>query len=99
MEANLFFTLDFNFWHRSEVVDHHSRLEIQYRGSSEHKPIPLSQGDMFREELEEFAECIRSKKQPEVGGREATAALAVVYAAIRSAETGRTVAIREVMED
>ncbi|OGP23565.1 MAG: hypothetical protein A2038_08640 [Deltaproteobacteria bacterium GWA2_57_13] len=98
MDANLYFTVDFNFWHRSEVVDQHSRLEIQHRGSSEHKPIALSQGDMFREELEEFAECIREKKRPEVGGPEAIAALAVVHAAIRSAETRQTVDVREVMD-
>jgi UDP-N-acetyl-2-amino-2-deoxyglucuronate dehydrogenase len=99
MEANLYFNLDFNFWSQSDVVDQHSHLEIQYRGSSEHKPIPLGQGDSFREQLEEFGDCIRGKRQPEVGGREAIAALAIVYAAIRSAESGHTVAIREVMED
>jgi predicted dehydrogenase len=99
MEANLYFTVDFNFWSRSDVVDQHSRLEIQHRGSSEHQPIPLGQGDMFREQLDEFADCVRGKKQPEVGGKEATAALAVIYAALRSAATGRTVAINEVMEN
>lgn len=98
MEANLYFSVDFNFWSRSEVVDRHSRLEIQRRGSSEHRAIPLGEGDMFREELEEFAECIRGKKTPEVGGREAIAALAVVHAAIRSAETGRTVEMREILD-
>jgi predicted dehydrogenase len=96
MEANLYFTLDFNFWSQSDVVDQHSRLEIQHRGSSEHKPIPLEQGDAFREQLEEFAECVRGHRPPEVGGREAIAALAIVYAALRSAESGRTVAIRDV---
>jgi predicted dehydrogenase len=54
---------------------------------------------MFREQLEEFADCIRGKKRPEVGAKEAIAALAVIYAALRSAETGRTVAVKEVMED
>jgi len=98
MEANLYFTVDFNFWSRSDVVDQHSHLEIQHRGSSEHKPIPVGQGDMLREELEEFAECIRNKTRPEVGGPEAVAALAVVQAAIRSAESGRTVDMKEILE-
>ncbi len=98
MEANLYFTLDFNFWSRSDVVDQHSHLEIQQRGSSEHRPIPLGQGDMFREQLEEFADCIRGKKQPEVGGKEAASALAVIYAALRSTETGRTVTLKEMIE-
>jgi predicted dehydrogenase len=98
MDANLYFTVDFNYWSQSDVVDKHSHLEIQRRGSSEHQPIPLTAGDMFREQLEEFADCIRGKKSPEVGAKEAIAALAVIYAALRSAETGRTVAVKEVME-
>ncbi len=99
MDANLYFTLDFNFWQQSNIVDQHSHLEIQQRGSSEHKPIPLDQGDMFREELEDFAACIREKKQPEVSGKEGIAALVVVYAAIRSADTGRTVAVKEILAE
>ncbi len=97
MEANLYYTVDFNFWGQSDVVDLHSQLEMQRRGSSDHKKIPLPQGDMFREELEEFAECVRKKKKPEVGGAEGIAALAVVVAAMRSAESGRPVAIKEVL--
>jgi predicted dehydrogenase len=99
MDANLYFTVDFNFWQRSDVVDQHSQLEIQHRGSSEHKQVPLGQGDMFREQLEEFADCIRGKKQPEVSGQDGIAALAIIYAALRSAETGRTVTLKEVMEN
>ncbi len=98
MNANLYYTVDFNFWSSSEVIDDHSGLEIQHRGSSEHIPIPLTRGDMFREELEELAECLRQKRQPEVGGPEAIAALAVVHAAKRSAETGQTVTLKEVLE-
>ena len=99
MDANLYFTLDFNFWQRSDVLDEHSHLEIQQRGSSEHKSIPLGRGDMFREELEEFAECVREKKRPEVGGPQAIAALAVIHAAIRSAEAGRAVELAEILAD
>ena len=98
MDANLYFHVDFNFWGQSDVVDEHSNLAIQYRGTSEHKDIPLGKGDMFVEQLEEFGDCVRHGTEPEVGGAEATAALAVVYAAIRSAETGRSVEIAEVLE-
>ncbi len=41
------------------------------------------------EELEEFGECIRSGKTPETGAGEALTALAVVEAAIRSADSGK----------
>jgi predicted dehydrogenase len=53
---------------------------------------------MFREQLEEFGDAVRGKTQPEVTGKEGIAALAIVYAALRSAETGRTVAMTEVLE-
>jgi predicted dehydrogenase len=99
MDANLYFTVDFNFWQKSDVVDDHSRLEIQYRGSSEHKPIALGRGDMFREELEEFADCVRDNKPPEIGGKEGVAALAVIAAALRSAEEKQTIALKEVLEE
>jgi predicted dehydrogenase len=99
IDANLYFTVDFNFWSRSDVVDQHSHLEIQYRGSSERKPIPLGRGDMFREELDEFAACIRENKRAEVAGQEGIAALAVIHAAIRSAERGQAVAVNEVLEE
>lgn len=99
MDANLYFTADFNFWSRSHLIDRHSRLEIQHRGVPERKPVALGQGDMFREELEEFADCIRGSRKPEVGGPESIAALAVVHAALRSAETGRTVALKEILTD
>ena len=50
-------------------------------------------------ELHSFGDSIRGKRKPEVGGKEAIAALAVIYAALRSAESRRTVTIKEVMED
>lgn len=99
MDANLYFTVDYNFWSRSAVLDRHSSLEIQRRGSSERKSIPLAQGDILREELEEFADCIRESKRPEVSGEEGIQALAVVHAAIRSAVERRTVEVKEVLED
>jgi predicted dehydrogenase len=97
MDANLYFTVDFNFWSQSDIVDAHSQLAIQHRGSSDHKRIELGQGDMFREQLEEFGACIRSRAKPEVGGQEAIAAMAVIEMALRSAAEGRTVSLKEIM--
>ena len=39
MDANLYFTVDFNFWSTSDVVDRHSQLEIQHRGSRSTSPL------------------------------------------------------------
>ncbi len=55
-------------------------------------PIPA-----MRLEVAEFAECIRTGKAPDIDGRFALRNLAVVLAAVRSAETGAAVAVEDVM--
>ncbi|MFQ5895535.1 MAG: Gfo/Idh/MocA family protein [Nitrospinota bacterium] len=54
-------------------------------------------GDMFRDTLEDFAECVREGREPEVNGAVATEALAVVFAAHLSSQEGRTVELRELL--
>ena len=63
----------------------------------ERVPVPYEDIDILRDVLEHFAECARGGKKPETGGSEGIEALAVVVAAIRSSETGRSVEIGEVM--
>ncbi|MFQ5914620.1 MAG: Gfo/Idh/MocA family protein [Nitrospinota bacterium] len=60
-------------------------------------PVPYDNVDILQDELEHFAHCLRNGAQPETGGKEGIDALAVVVAAIRSAEEGRAVEIAEVM--
>ena len=50
--------------------------------------IPLSIGDPILEEIDEFADCIRTGKKPETDGQGALVALALIRAAIDSARTG-----------
>jgi predicted dehydrogenase len=52
---------------------------------------------MFREELEDFADAIWSGRAPEVGFEEGIRVLAVVEAAIRSAEERHPIAIAELI--
>ena len=54
--------------------------------------------EMMTEALVDFAACVRTGQQPEVGTREALDALAVVLGAIRSNETGRAVDLRELLK-
>lgn len=68
----------------------------------ERRPFPMDQtpfADPLREELEEFAECIRTGKEPETGFAEAAAALAAVRALMISARDQRVVMIQEVMAE
>lgn len=93
-KANLFYDVNSTFWQESHRVDEHSSLRLQRFGQVARDPVPLGRGDMLKEELEEFGDCLRSGRRPEVGADEAIAALAIVEAAIRSAETGRTIELK-----
>jgi predicted dehydrogenase len=55
-------------------------------------PIPT-----MREEVCEFAECLRTGKPPEIDGWQALRNLAVVLAAVRSQQTGLAVAVEDVL--
>ena len=60
--------------------------------------VPYPGVDIVMDELEHFADCIRTQSKPETGGKEGLDSLAVVVAAIRSAEEGRAVEVAEVLE-
>ncbi len=96
-QANLYNRLDFAHW-TSVDVDKHTTLFRQPHGSQDWVPVNMPATDMFREELDDFADAIRTGRQPEVGLAEATRALAVVEAAIRSSECRRPINISQVMD-
>jgi predicted dehydrogenase len=76
-------------------VDAHSTLFRQIHRSSEHVAVAIPCTDVFCEELEDFADAIRSARAPEVGFEAGIRVLAVVEAAIRSAEERRPVGVAE----
>jgi predicted dehydrogenase len=53
----------------------------------------------LREELDEFAGCIQNRTRPETGGREGLQAVAVIEAIVRSSDSGRAVAMSELLAD
>lgn len=57
-------------------------------------PIPT-----MRAEIAEFAECIRTGKAPDIGGEFALRNLAVVLAAVRSAERGAPVMVEQILSE
>jgi predicted dehydrogenase len=99
-KSNLFYDLDFTHWDESHQADKYSTLRSQAHGESERLHVDLPPTDMFKEQLEEFGLAIRGRAQIEVGAEEAVRALAVVYAALESAEerSGATVQIAEVVD-
>ena len=82
--------------------DYSKGLFLQKKSSKEKKciepeGIDTRNAETIREELDEFVECIREGKKPEVDGEEALRVLAVVHAAIQSYKEKRNVYMSEVL--
>jgi len=76
---------------RKQGPDQSTTLELIPKGTTEVQPIELTIGDPMLEEVDEFADCIRTGRKPETDGRSSLKALALIRAAIESARTGRPV--------
>ena len=83
----------------SAYYDLHQGLRFLKRGSDRSDPVPCEKNDTIREELDEFADAIRGKGKPEMGGEASTRSLAVLRAGIKSAREGRRVEIAELLEN
>jgi predicted dehydrogenase len=78
---------------RVHLVDQDTRVQLFEKGKTGARDIPLSVGDPVLEEIDEFADCIRTGRKPETDGPGALVALAFVRAAIESARTGKPTSI------
>jgi predicted dehydrogenase len=81
----------------SAYYDVFSGLRHLKRGEKTVRAIATETNDTTREELEEFAHCVRSGSQPETDGFWAVRNLAVIKAGVTSAREGRVVDVAEVM--
>jgi predicted dehydrogenase len=75
-----------------------SELYLKRKGEDRKVKVDLESGEILTEEVKEFADCIRNQKIPETGGLEGIQALAVILAAIQSAQSGQTVPLARVLE-
>src|SRR5918993_2515087 len=94
------YEIDFSTWDTPDQIHKTSTLYIQRGkdgyGKREELKLPVS--DMFRDELEMFAETCASGKPCELTAHNGNVAVAVVYAALRSIERkGQAVQLSEVM--
>ncbi|MGZ8268749.1 MAG: Gfo/Idh/MocA family oxidoreductase [Burkholderiales bacterium] len=71
------------------VANESTRLEIFTKGKTDGERVELEIGDPLLEEIDEFAECVRTGRKPETDGYASFKALALIRAAIESARTGR----------
>jgi hypothetical protein len=77
---------DLGAWNTPDKLHEKSTLYIQ-RGENaygQREDLPLPESNMFRSELEVFAEACRTGKSSELTATNANLALAIVHAAIRS---------------
>ena len=96
------YELDFGTWDTPSKLHEPSLLYIQRGkdGYGKREVIPIPPGDMFRDELEIFADLCTTGKLPELTARDGNVALAVVNAALKSIDRkGQMVALDEVMAE
>lgn len=72
------------------------RFYLQKVGEDERVEQAVDELDTVRDELEEFANCVRTGARPETGGPEALEVVAVLEGIVESAETGEVVDLDEV---
>jgi predicted dehydrogenase len=96
------YEIDFDTWDTPDQLHEKSTLYIQ-RGSdgyAKRQELTVPQSDMFRAELEMFAESCRTGKSNELSAHHGNVAVAMVYAALKSIdENGQRVRIAEVLAD
>ena len=96
------YEIDFGTWDTPHLLHRSSTLYIQRGkdGYAKREELAVPESDMFRAELEQFAASCRSGKTGELSADNANAALAVVYAALRSLERGgRAVQTAEIVDE
>src|SRR5262249_40297968 len=89
-------------WSKPERLHENATLYWQPcgKGVEGRQRIPVVEGNMYRDELELFANYIYSADYCELSAENGYRALAAVYAALSSAaNNGRPVAIDEIMAD
>jgi predicted dehydrogenase len=94
------YEIDFDTWDTPAKLHETAVLYIQRGkdGYANREHIRIRESDMFRQELDMFADTVRTGRPSELTAENATASLSVVYAALKSMESnGRYVKISEVV--
>jgi predicted dehydrogenase len=96
------YEIDFGTWDTPDKLHQTSTLYIQRGkdGYGKREELPVPESDMFRAELEMFAESCRTGKANELNARNGNVALAVVYAGLRSIErNGHAVKLADIIAE
>jgi predicted dehydrogenase len=96
------YEIDFDTWDTPDKLHTKSTLYIQRGadGYAKREELKVPESDMFLVELEMFAESCRTGKSNELSAHNGNAAVAIVYAALRSLENnGQYIRIADVFRD
>jgi predicted dehydrogenase len=95
------YEIDFDTWDTPDQLHKKSTLYIQRGkdGYAKREELKVPESDMFRAELEMFAESCRTGKSGELSAYNGNIAVAILYAALRSVEkNGQAVRVAEVIK-
>jgi predicted dehydrogenase len=96
------YEIDFDTWDTPHQLHKKSTLYIQrgIDGYAKREELTVPESDMFRAELEMFADSCRSGRSNELSAHNGNAAVAIVYAALRSIDKqGQAVRVADVLQE
>ena len=96
------YEIDFGTWDTPDQLHNKSTLYIQRGadGYAKREELKVPESDMFRAELEMFAESCRTGKPNELSAQNGNVAVAMVYAALKSIEqNGQCIPITNILKD
>jgi len=99
-EALMHYQIDQSAWNRPDLLHRHATLYMQKRTESfsARRYLDVPAGNMFREELELFADAVTHDTTATLSGANGCASLAMVQAALQSiAEKGRYINVEHVL--
>lgn len=100
-EAMMFYDIDQTHWAAPERLHENATMWMQARGRGPagRQAVPVPPGDMYRDELEMFADTVRTHNICELSAANGCQAVAAVYAALKSAREGsRVVTLQEIVD-
>jgi predicted dehydrogenase len=100
-DALMFYDIDETHWANAERLHENATLYIQGRGKgpSERQAQPVQPGNMYRDELEMFADSVTGGDDCELSAHNGCQAVAAVFAALKSAHEGsRAVRLNEIID-
>jgi predicted dehydrogenase len=92
-EALMFYDIDQTHWAAPEKLHENATLYLQGRGKgpADRQMLPVAAGNMYRDELEMFADSVILGMPCELSAANGCQAVAAVYAALKSAKNGNGV--------